>query len=205
MNDDSAILIRRPTSPRGIALTEWLAYIAQSDVVQLLPTMKGTNPFTKQPMEFKPRPGLAFFETRQGRCSISYKDGTLVVSDVDAQALAVLKTIAEALNATLQIPHWQSPKGPMSDMARDLCGTWQLSNMPEITWSFNADGTGSVAANEIAAPIKWSLNGNRLLIWAGDELEPDRKDIISVDDQALVVLPWDEGGPMAEMELYRVK
>jgi hypothetical protein len=214
MHDDSGILIRRPTSPQGITLDEWLAYVAQSDVVQLVPPTKGVNPFTKQPIEFKPRAGSAFFETPLGQCSIAYKNGTLVVSDAGEEAVPVLKTVASALNAMLEFPKRRTPRGPMSEMMKQLCGTWCHAHMPEMTRTFNSDGTGSAAANGISTPIGWRLDGDRLLVWDASgqsapglpsEMNPDREDVVSVDDRTLVVLPWDEDGPMMEMTLHRVK
>jgi hypothetical protein len=64
-----------------------------------VPPRCGINPFTKQPTLFHPAPGAAFFKTPAGRCSVEYRDGTLVLSSGHADAASVAVEIASAFDA----------------------------------------------------------------------------------------------------------
>jgi hypothetical protein len=106
-----------------------------------------------------------------------------------------------------------------SETRKLLCGTWRPAHFPAITWTYNADGTGSASFGRggggPSAPIAWGLEGDRMKFWdtsgqsfpeLATESNPDQQDIVRVDDRTLVILPWDsDGKPMVELTLYRVK
>jgi hypothetical protein len=85
----------------GIALDEWKRYVAASAMIRPIPPKEGANPFTKQPTLFHPPPGAAAFETSAGRCSIEYREGTLIVSGSIEQGMPMLTEIARAMSATI--------------------------------------------------------------------------------------------------------
>ena len=102
----------------------------------------------------------------------------------------------------------------MSEMTEQVCGTWRLASAPAITWTYNADGTGSGAGpGGRSTPIRWRLEGDMMTFRDASgqsfpglptESNPDQQQIVSVDDDTMVILPWDEEGPMVEMTLQRV-
>jgi len=68
MRHENDIVIIRPAGSDGIALEEWLALVSASTAVRLVPPRTGIIPFTKEPIEFKPAAGSAYFDTSVGRC-----------------------------------------------------------------------------------------------------------------------------------------
>jgi hypothetical protein len=101
MPHDSEILIVRPSIADGITLKQWLSYISTSTAVRLVPPRTGINPFTKQPTEFKPVAGAAYFDTAAGRCSIAYQSGALQIRGAGEEAMLIIASIASDLGATV--------------------------------------------------------------------------------------------------------
>jgi hypothetical protein len=86
-----------------IVLSDWLDHVAKSGILKLNPPRKGINPFTKKPLEFHPAPGSSYFETPNGRCSIEFQTGQLVLRAEDDKALPIIQQIADSLGATFRM------------------------------------------------------------------------------------------------------
>lgn len=109
MPPTAAITIVRQSAAGGIALQEWLSYVSTSSILHLVPPQDGINPFTKQPAEFKPAAGSAYFDTPAGRYRVRYRSGTLTIRGVGDDAQAIAKDIASALGATVVNPDEGAP------------------------------------------------------------------------------------------------
>jgi hypothetical protein len=115
MHHTRQLSIRRkePNSNGPITRTEWHQYILQTPALSLGQPREGINPFTKQPMIFKPNKGLGFFETPSGRSSIEYiHPGELVATLAGPEAVDFVMQVAEALRAVVQpMPDAAQPGG----------------------------------------------------------------------------------------------
>jgi len=101
--------------------------------------------------------------------TINYKGKTATfhVTVVAAATTAPAATTPSTPSTTQPSqPATQQPRGQTDQR---LVGTWNWTatintSTVSITYIFNADGTGSLAAYGTSAPMTWSVNGNRLTI-----------------------------------------
>lgn len=90
------------TREGGISLDAWCEYVVESNIIKLALPRNGINPFTKQPVLFKPPAGSAGFDAGGEQCSIEYKSGELLISVPNGEAMKIVEQVAASFNAGIR-------------------------------------------------------------------------------------------------------